>query len=246
MDRDTAVARIQQKLGFRSDLVTPIQNALNDAQLELENSQSLPWFLLQEDEPFTITPPSPATATPLQVTLPTGFIKESDDEEGNLRYQQQTPGPSVYIQKMDLKQADIYFFSRRLVWYDDNVEIIQAEDTNFTAGVPIAYVLRKNVVQIYPGPDQVYNLLWSYYTHDQALNGGNLTNQWLTFAPWLVIGRAGMLISADVRDSDAYAAFTAIVYGDMTKGIRGAEKDFLASCYERELGGRVYRMGGRL
>jgi hypothetical protein len=246
MDRDTAVQRIQQKLGFRSDLVTPIQNALNDAQRERENAQSLPWFLLQEDQTFTITPASPVVATPQQYNLPTGFIKEADDEDGNLRYQKSTPGPQVFLRKMDYKQAEIFFFARRQVWYDTNIEIIQSEDTNFTAGVPIAYVLRETQVRIYPGPDQTYNLLWSFYVHDQPLNGSNVTSQWLNFAPWLIIGEAGMLIAADVRDTDAFAAFQAIVDGTQANGFRGAEKAFLAMCYERELGGRTYRMGGRL
>jgi hypothetical protein len=245
MDRDTAVARIQEKLGFRSDLVTNIQNALQDAQDELERGQSLPWFLLQEDQAFNLVAPVPAVATPLQVALPSGFIKEADDQDGNLRYQQQTPGPQVFLKKMDYKEAEIYFFSRRLAWYDQNIEIIQSEDTNFTAGTPIAYVLRESTARFYPGPDQNYSLLWTYYAHDAAVNGVNVTNQWLTFAPWLLIGRAGMLISQSLRDPDALAVFTSIVYGDPMKGIRGAEKDFLASCYERELGGRAYRMGGR-
>jgi hypothetical protein len=246
MDRDTAVSRIQQKLGFRSDRVTEIQNALNDAQLELENSQSLPWFLIQQNQAFSITPASPPTATPLPVALPTGFIKEVDDEDGNISYQQTTPGPQVFLKKMDYKQAEIFFFARRNVWYDQNVEIIQSEDTTFTAGLPIAYVLQKNAIVFYPGPDQPYTFRWSYYTHDQPLNGSNVTSQWLQFAPWLLIGKAGMLFSADTRDADAYAAFQAVVYGDKSKGIRGAEDAFLAQCYERELGGRTYRMGGRL
>ena len=101
-------------------------------------------------------------------------------------------------------------------------------------------------MRVYPGPDMVYNLTWSYYTHDTALNSSNVTSQWLQFAPWLIIGEAGMLISADLRDSDAFAAFQAIVEGTQANNFRGAEKAFLAQCYERELGGRTYRMGGRL
>lgn len=246
MDRDTAVARMQEKFGFRTDLVTQCTNALQDMQDELERGQSLPWFLLQEDQTFTITPPVTPVATPLEVALPSGFIKESDDQDGNLRWQAQTPGPSVFVQKMDYKEAEQFFFSSRLVWWNDDVEIIQAEDTNFTAGTPTVYVLRKSTVRIYPGPDKAYSMLWSYYTHDARLDQSNVTNQWLTYAPWLLIGKAGMLLAMSVRDTDALAAFKAIVYGDPTIGIRGAEKDFQAQGYERELGGRTYSMGARL
>ena len=38
MNRDTAVARVQETLGFRSDLETVIQNRLQDAQIDLELS----------------------------------------------------------------------------------------------------------------------------------------------------------------------------------------------------------------
>ena len=246
MDRDSAVARIQEKTGFRSDRVTEITNALQDAQDELERGQTVPWFLLQEDQTFTITPPSPAVATPLEVTLPSGFIKESDDQEGNLRWQQSTPGPSVFVQKMDLKEAETFFFAPRLVWWNEGVEVIQSEDTTLSPGVPIVYVLRKSTVRIYPGPDVVYNLTWSYFAHDDRLDSSNVTNKWLTYAPWLLIGRAGLLFAMSVRDTDAIAAFQSIVYGDVSRGIRGAEKDFQASIYEREIGGRAYSMGARL
>lgn len=246
MDRDTAVARIQQKLGFRADLVAPIQNALQDAQDELERGATLPWFLMQEDQTFTITPASPPTALPQQYPLPVNFIKEVDDQDGNLRYQMNTPGPQIFINKMDYKEAEIRFFGQNVVTYDEGVVIIPAEDTQFSPGTPIAYVLRQSTVRIYPGPDIVYNLLWSYYAHDQPLNGGNLTNQWLTYAPWLLIGKAGLLISQDTRDAEVMQYFAQILSGQPQLGIQGAIKDFLALMYERELGGRTYSMGARL
>ena len=246
MDRDGAVARIQEKTGFRQDQVAAITTALQDAQDELERSESLPWFLLNRDVAFTVTPLSPPTATPLEVTLPTGFIKESDDKDGNLRWQQSVPGPSVFLNKMDLREAENFFYAQRLAWWQDDVEIIQSEDTKFTPGVPLAYVLGRFTVVIYPGPDIVYNMLWSFYAHDARLDGGNLTNQWLTNAPWLLIGKAGMLFAASIRDADAMAAFTSIVYGNPQTGVRGAEKALQAQGYERETGGRSYSMGARL
>lgn len=246
MDRDTAVARIQEKTGFRSDRVAEITNALQEAQDELEKGQTLPWFLLQEDQIFTITPPVTPVATPLEVTLPSGFIKESDDQEGNLRWPQTTPGPSVFVQKMDLKEAETFFFAQRRVWWDDGVQVVQPAANTLVAGVPTVYVLRKATIRVYPGPDKVYNLLWNYYTHDSRLDASNVTNQWLTYAPQLLLGRAGIMFASSVRDSDAVSYFQYLVYGDQSKGIRGAEKDFQASLYERELGGRAYSMGARL
>lgn len=240
MDRDTAVARIQEKLGFRTDLVTVIQNTLQDMQDELERGATLPDFLLQEDQTFTITPANPATATPQEYSLPSGFIKEADEADGGqLRWQQFTPGPTLFVQKMDLKPAEMYFFNRRSGIWDDDVEIIVTEDTQFSPGAPLVYVLRKATVRIYPGPDVTYNLLWSFYKHDLVLNGGNVSNnQWLTNTPWLLISKAGIHLARSLRDADALAYFTAMN--------EEASKTGLARLYERERADRDYAMGSKL
>lgn len=244
MDRDTMVARIQEKLGFRTTLVSVIQNALNDQQLELENAATLPWFLLQEDQTFTIRPASPPTSTPQEYALPTGFISESDPQDGNLRWQQTTPGSQIFLTKMDYTEAETFFFSERKSWWDGMEVIIESEDPVPSPGAPKAYVLRKSTIRIYPGPDITYNLKWSYYTHDAPLNGANITNQWSANFPWLLIGRAGMSVAMSTRDKDAMGAFDLILNGK--PGFTGAQTAYLAALYDREIGGRRYHMGGRL
>lgn len=238
MDRDTAVARIASKLGFRTDINTAIIAALQDAQDEMERGTTLPWFLIQEATTFTVTPPVPATAAPQEYALPTGYIKETDYRDGDLRYQQSVPGPMVFLERMDYTQAENYFFGRRLIKWNLNVEIIESEDTQFTPGTPLVYVIRKTTVRIYPGPDKTYNLLWDYYAHDAAVSGGNITNQWLTFSPWLLIAKAGLLVATDLRDAEALSYFQGLE--------AGATRDHLAQIYERERGGRPQAMGSRL
>ena len=239
MDRDTAVVRIQEKFGFRSDLVTTIQNALQDMQDELERGATLPEFLLQEDQTFTIVPPNPAVATPQEYALPTGFIKEADElDGGQLRFQQTAPGPSLYVEKMDLKEAELRFFSRTDVFWDDSVEIV-SPTTTFTPGTPMVYVLRKSTVRIYPGPDKTYNLVWSWYKHALALTGANVTNnEWLTNTPWLLIGKTGLHMAMSLRDADAITYFQKM-YDD-------ASKTGLARLIERERADRSYAMGSHL
>lgn len=244
MDRDTMVQRIQEKLGFRSTLVQNIQNALQDEQDELERGATLPWFLLQEDQTFTITPAVPASSTPQQYALPTGFISEADDQDGNLRWQQKVPGPQVFIEKMDYREAEEFFFATRQVFWDGEATTITDSTTIPTPGPPKVYVLRSSTVRIYPGPDIVYNLLWTYYKHDQRLDGSNLTNQWSQNIPWLLIGRAGLKMAMSVRDKDAATAFQQILAG--SPGFAGAEKTYLAMLYDREIGGRRYSLGRRL
>ena len=244
MDRDTMVARIQEKLGFRSTLVSNIQGALQDEQDELERGATLPWFLLSEDTVFPITPAVPASATPREYTLPTGFISEADDQDGNLRFQITTPGPQTFIEKMDYREAEEFFFATRKVWWDGTEIVTQSTQAPPTPGQPKIYVLRRDKVRIYPGPDKTYNLLWTFYAHDQRLDGNNVTNQWSTNIPWLLIGRAGMKMAMSTRDKDAASAFQLILQG--APGFSGAEKTYLALLYDRELGGRRYSMGRRL
>src|SRR6266566_8531797 len=234
MDRDSAVARIQQKLGFRSDLVTEIQVALQDAQDELERGATLPFFLVKQDQTFAITPSVPPSATPQEYALPAGFIRDEDEQDGTLRYQKAVPGPQVFLEKMDYSTAERRFFGKTVVTVDSGVVIVPSEDTQFSAGTPVAYVIREATVRIYPGPDITYNLLWSYYAHDVSLTGANVTNQWLTYAPWLLIGKAGILIAGSTRDADAVAAFQEILDGKPEVGRRGAVDDYLALLIERE------------
>lgn len=246
MDRDTMVSRIQEKLGFRTTLTSNIIGALQDEQDELERGATLPWFLLQEDQTFTITPPIPAVATPLEVNLPAGFISESDPEDGNLRFQQRIPGPQIFLNKLDYTEAEQFFFAERKAFWDGEAITVSDTTTIPTPGTPKSYVLRKNTVRIYPGPDKVYNLKWSFYAHDTPLNGANVTNQWSTNAPWLLIGRAGMKMALSTRDQVAAQAFSIILNGDPPKGFVGAQQAYLAMLYDREVGGRRHYMGGKL
>src|SRR5260370_30151492 len=126
MDRDTMVAKIQEKLGFRTTLVSNIQGALQEEQEELERGATLAWFLLSEDTVFPITPAVPASATPKEFNLPTGFISEADDQDGNLRFQVTTPGPQTFIEKMDYREAEEFFFATRKVWWDGTEVVTQS------------------------------------------------------------------------------------------------------------------------
>jgi len=245
MDRDTCVSRMQDKLGFgRTDLTSKCIAALQDTQDDLESSGTLPFWLLQQDQTLTITPPVPAVATPLEVALPAGFIREPDDDDGNLRWQQYVPGPQVFLTKMDYKEAEIFFFNQRQVWWEGNNIVVQTTPPNPSPGVPKAYVLRKSTIRIYPGPDKVYNLTWSYYAHDSSLVGGNVTNGWTTNAPWKLIGEAGIKVAHDIRNADAYSAFQDILEGK--PGRQGASARYLSQLYEREVAGRNHAMGARL
>jgi hypothetical protein len=246
VDRDNAVARIQMHLGFRTDKVTEIQNALQDVQDTLERGSTLPYWLVVEDGTFTITPSMPPSALPREYALPTGFLQDIDEQDGTLRYQKSQPGPQIFLEKLDYKVAERRFYGQTTVNYDQGVVIVPSEDTQFSPGTPVAYVIRENTIRIYPGPDVTYNLLWSYYKSDAALNGSNVENGWLKNVPYLLIGHAGLLMAMAMRDADAIAVFKDMLEGTPGTDRKGAISDYLALLVEREISGRNYAMGRRL
>jgi hypothetical protein len=173
MTRDEAIARIQQGIGFRTDLDDQIAYALREAQRMLENGLSLPYFLVEEDQ--TLTAPAGTDA----IALPDGFIREADGE--GLRY-------------FDTEADDWVFLEKKL-----HEEAIKAT-SGLDPGSPLVYVLRKDSVQVYPERDASYDLTWSYYKRGAELTT-DIENSWLDEAggnPEALIGRAGMLVAEDV------------------------------------------------
>lgn len=179
MDLDGAVALVRQGLGFRTDLEDQIIAALQAAQIELEgDNRSLPEFLKQEDDTLSIT------ASTQAVALPTGFIREFEEEGPNYAG---TDG-QVYLVKKTKLEADTYYF-------------------NFDPGAPRAYVMRKNELLIYPVPDLAYTLTWSWYKSETFPASGGETNLWFTTWPWLLVARAGMELAEDTRAVGAGSPF---------------------------------------
>lgn len=212
MIRSLAVARIQRGLGFRSDLSDEIISALQEAQRLLERGRSLPEFLLQEDQSFAV-----ASGT-AEAAVPTGFLREKQGE--TFRYTN-SADELLFLEKMELSKAKEKFATS-------------------TPGGPLAYVLRKETVAIFPERDTSYTLTWSYYKKATALTS-DIENEWLsetTGAPEALIGRAGMLIAEDLKNADALAKFQRLY----TEGWLGN----LASDITRQEEGYPLYMGGRL
>ena len=182
MTRDEAVSFIQVELGFRTDQTDNIIARLKQAQRLFELGRSLPWFLVQEDATLT------ATTGSGEIALPTGFIREVPHE--TLRYYSSTDTEEVFLEKLSLVEAVSRF-------------------TDVDAGAPLAYVLRKSTVAIYPERDTSYALTWSYYKQADELST-NITNAWLTNAPDALIGRAGMLIAEVLKNQSALVKFTSL------------------------------------
>ncbi len=176
MDLTTAVAQMQQILGFRTDLVTECEAALASVQREMEGAnRTLPNFLKIEDEAISIL------ASTQNVTLPTLFLREVEGEGPNYAGDL----GQVYLRKITKSEADSYYF-----------------DTD--PGPPAAYVRRNTVLRFYPVPDIAYTLYWSYYASSAFPATDTETNLWLTNWPELLIGKAAMQVAADIQNQVAY------------------------------------------
>lgn len=188
MTRDEAVAEIQVQLAFRTTLSTTIISHLQQAQRDLELAPTLPWFLVSEDS-------YKDTASGEQrVPIPLDFLDETD--EAVLRYV--PTAVSATTPEVDLIKDN--FDDLRKAYMDASTGTIQT-------GPPQAYALLGNYFRIFPTPDDTYRLRMIYYAEDDTLET-NVENNWLKYAPLLIMGKTGKKIAmGPLRDQVAYGIF---------------------------------------
>lgn len=180
MTRDEAVAMIKIQLGFRTDQTDNIVTALKLAQTNLEQEAVKPWFLLSERVTISTSADEP------RIQLPTDFLLEH--EENGLTYiPSDTSEDPVILTKDSMDQLK---------------SIYKAEE-----GEPEAYALDGMYFRIFPIPDDAYTLEMYYYGSDDVLST-NITNGWLTYAPMLLMGEAGLIIAGGLRDAAANGIFS--------------------------------------
>jgi hypothetical protein len=230
MDRDTAVQRINQDLGFRQSGWAREQNIitmLQESQRNLEHGKTLPKFLLAQDATLALAAGSHTVA------YPPGFLRLSDDTR--LRY---------YGTAASVNQSPTFLTEKK---YIDAVQAygVTVPDMNTTSiqtvppGAPKIYVFRPNNIDFITIADIGYTIYLDYYKSGDLLNS-NIENQWLkdpAGAEWL-IGDAGFRIASSLRDKDGMAVFDAM----RTSGRAACFGEILAS--EEQSG--PYQMGRNL
>lgn len=207
MTRTEAVEKIRRVLGFRTDLNDAILAELNDALVRLSLNATKPWFLIKENEPLTLV------AEQATVDLPADFIEELEEE-------------GVYVFSSEGE-------AQELVKNDADVLYSLYADAS---GLPEAYALVGNKLRLYPYPDEAYSATISYHCKDEALSTGGATNQYLTHVPELLIGMAGQVIAASVRDQAALKVFSSMEAQARTELYRQNES--------RKHSNASYQMGG--
>jgi hypothetical protein len=215
MTRDDAVAIIQEQLGFRTDLSSNIVTNLQLAQTMLEKGPTKPWWLVSEDSYIRLT------VNEQRLILPSDFLQETD--QAVLRY---VPDDLTASAEVDLKKDD--YDQLRKAYLDTDTGTIET-------GAPEAYALLGEYFRIFPTPDDTYLIHQIYFKTDTVLDT-DVTNGWLTHAPYLLIGKAGWQIAMALRDQSAAAAF---------RQMEQEGRLILASqTYDREFSNRDMQMGG--
>ena len=184
MDRDTAVERVQETLGFTTAHTTKIISRLQDAQVDLEKGMTLPWFLRTEISSIS------TVAAEERVKLPSDFLRQWEED------------PLWYYNADAEETADVW---KALI--KEELETLRNDLPG--TGSPQAYSLDDSYFRIFPTPDAAYVLKMIYYKAD-ALLTTNVENLWLEHFPWLLIGIAGAPLAAGLRDKEAVSVFAAL------------------------------------
>lgn len=183
MTRDEAVSRMKETLQ-RDDIDDRLARALQEAQRHREQGTSLPPWLVERATINLVA----GTAT---VALPSDFLRETDDE--TMRYTPDgTDSPAFVYRK----------------YYNDAVAAYASSDPS---GPKVFVVRFPTDILFFPVPDDDYVLSWSYYKRGDFLATGSDTNEWLTYAPELLIAEAGVRIARTLRDQGALEDFSAML-----------------------------------
>ena len=130
MTRDDAVARIQQILGFRTDLAVESEMALREAQEDVEAGALgfLPWFLRAT---YRLQLPSDT----LEILLPLDFLREYDHEAYALWVTE--IGPALRVEYFTPTGAGTIKDGSLCYWIDgDQIRL----DRSFSSDVTVEYL----------------------------------------------------------------------------------------------------------
>lgn len=212
MDRDALETEIRNKLGYNTNLdASLIIGAIQNAQIILERKSELPWFLESENSSIN------TTAGEERIPVPSDFLREIN-ENAMWRYDATGDPDWVELGKTSVPEG------RRTYAADDDA-----------SGKPLYYALQGNYFRLFPTPDDNYTIKLIYYKKDTVLSSGATENGWSTVCPFLLIGRAGMLLTGNNKDQASMATFKELYEEGLNDLFRSSEG--------REHAGQVYVRG---
>lgn len=218
MLRSEAILNIKRGLGFRTTQDTAIIAALQEAQRDLELGKTLPNFLIEFDAPIAVT------SGVNSVTLPTGFIRLTDEYD---MFYVNSSGANVTLPRKNFTEAQQAF--------------VGSGEPDASAVIPAAgsypevfSVINKTEAILTPTPMVTFTAYLSYYKAAAVLSS-DVENAWLLHAPNYLVGMAGMIVAGNLRDKDALAEFS--------RRAKMGGNSLLADVIEDELAGRPLVMG---
>lgn len=235
MIRDLAVAEVQQIAGWRSDKATQIAAALQYAQDEREKpGRSYPWWLRKDVVAFTTVANDPS------YDIPADYIQDTEEKEGNIYIYTiagQVNSRTVFLRKQSFEDAQVRYYGNWPYIYSVPSGALTDQTNSISPGVPIDYYLGDTFVNLYPVPNDAYQVRWRYWGK-AATQATGQENAWLANAPWVLIGAAARKICMDLQYQEGVQTANQI--------LNEAEATLFRSVVAREESGRRRNMGSRL
>jgi len=178
MTRTAATTLIMQRLGKRTGLDADVVVELQQAQLDLELGEFLPWFLTKALSGLT------TTANVRAVALPSDFLRETDHKW----WLTTTDGAKeLYKGSYDELYARERFGSDYLT-------------SNY-------YAIVGTSMYHFPTPTTAMAIEGFYFAKDATLAAAETENNWLTWAPGVLVAKAGMRMGRTLRDEQVIGLF---------------------------------------
>lgn len=185
LTRDEAIEQVQSGLSFRN-ANTGVLEALRWAQDQLENGQSLPWFLREEDDDLV------GTASVGFIVLPDGFLRE--DEEADWWVTVGSEGPKIV---------------KKRSWSEVKEHRLNPENGETEEGTPLIYAITNTNIEVSPVPTEAWTLTTTYFKAADDL-ADEATNVWLENAPDILWGEAGIFLAKKLHDKVAEDFFRGV------------------------------------
>lgn len=210
MTRDEAVTQMRRDLGYNNNLQASILvDALKSAQDSLEREPELPFFLQTEISSIS------TVIGEERVAVPSDFLTAYEDDTLWI-YDATADTKWIELPKHDFDAL------RRKHAASDNAK-------------PEAYALTNKYIRLFPAPDKVYTLKWSYMGKDTVLST-NVENEWLKYFPELLISLGVKKVAGSTQHTAAFKLARETEVAERTR-----LRTFIVA---RETTNYTYQMGG--
>jgi len=182
--------RLRRSTGTDASFDTWVLDEMKAAQTRLEISDMLPWFLITERSSKDIVDGEE------RVLVPADFIRETEEEL--MQIEDTATGNFTELDKDDYEGLKVRFADEE-------------------AGLPARYALVGDYFRLRPIPNLTTLKLWMVYYGNDAVIVLGQENDWLKYAPDLLIAEAGLIIAMAQGNQQAITLFTGMHQIELTR-----------------------------